>query len=323
VEEQADRSLGSPSTDSQAPRRAWLGGRPSRRAVLATMAAGLAIPAFGAGTWLVGDMRTKKLRWVVFYGQTADEAILATYDIVILDPGFLGSIEAVARSGTQVFGYLSLGEIRTTNPFFDRLDPEAVLEENVHWPGTRRIDIRHPSWRSLVLDHLVPQIRAQGFAGLMLDTLDTPPHLEQIDPKRNAGMRKAAIDLVHAIHRRQPRMKLIMNRGYALLPKLIDILDALIAESLLTRPGPDGGSPVLANERDVAQQLAQLAPAKHRWSAVPILTLDYWAPEDTATIEVIYRRERALGHHPYVATPLLDRIVPEPSNGQQIDDMGI
>jgi len=99
-----------------------------------------------------------------------------------------------------------------------------------------------------------------------------------------------------------------------LLPDLVDIVDALIAESLLTKPNPADGNSTWTNEREVAQQLALLGPVKRRWWAPPILSLDYWAPEDTATIEKIYQRERKLGHHPYVATPLLDRIVPEPSS---------
>jgi uncharacterized protein (TIGR01370 family) len=288
--------------------------------VLATAAAGLAISAGGLGALLVKAMQVKTLRWVVFYGQTADEATLAAYDIVILDPGFTGSIEAVARSGAQLFGYLSLGEIRTTSPVFHRVHADAVLDESLFSPGTRKIDIRHPSWQSLVLDHLVPEIQAQGFAGLMLDTLDTPPHLEQVDGERNAGMRQAAIDLVRTIRSRWPEMKLIMNRGYALLPELADILDAIIAESLLTRPNPANGNSMWTSEREVAQQLALLAPVKRRWWAPPILSLDYWAPEDTATIEQIYRRERKLGHHPYVATPLLDRIVPEPPSNRAGED---
>jgi len=58
--------------------------------------------------------------------------------------------------------------------------------------------------------------------------------------------------------------------------------------------------------------MALLAPALHSEVPLPILSLDYWNPEDTKTIAEIYRRERELGHHPYVGTRMLDRIVPEP-----------
>jgi hypothetical protein len=45
---------------------------------------------------------------------------------------------------------------------------------------------------------------------------------------------------------------------------------------------------------------------------LPILSLDYWDPEDTLTIGKIYDRERQLGHHPYVATAVLDKLIAEP-----------
>jgi polysaccharide biosynthesis protein PelA len=318
VSRQADRTRqDGPGGEDAQPEAASHGRRPSRRTVLATMVAGLAIPAFGVGAFLMDAMRARPIRWVVFYGQTADEAALASYDLVILDPGFLGSIEAIAKAGAMVVGYLSLGEVRTASPIFARLDPQAVLDQSLFSSGTRRIDIRHPAWQALVLDHLIPEIRAQGFTGLMLDTLDTPPHLEQQDRKRNAGMRKAAIDLVRAIGKRHPDMKLIMNRGYALLPDLVGDLHALIAESLLTRPGRADGKIAWASEGEVAQQLTLLRGLKRSRPALPILSLDYWAPEDVATIEAIYRRERELGHHPYVAPPFMDQIVPEPPAGPQ------
>jgi hypothetical protein len=61
----------------------------------------------------------------------------------------------------------------------------------------------------------------------------------------------------------------------------------------------------------VERQLTLLNPAVSRRPPLPILSLDYWDPDDTGTIAEIYRRERELGHHPYVATRSLDQIVPE------------
>jgi polysaccharide biosynthesis protein PelA len=253
----------------------------------------------------------KSIRWLVFYGERADEATLASYDIVVLDPGFRGSISAVADTGTRVCGYLSLGEIKTSDPFFAFMDRAALLEENPDWPGTRRVDVRHPSWRSLVFDRKIPSIVATGFNGLMLDTLDTAPYLEQVDPVRYHGVRAAAVELVAAIRARWPRMMLIVNRGYALLPDLIDKIDAVIAESLMTSPDQRTGGFVWVDAQAVELQLSLLTPAARRAPPLPILSLDYWFPDDTKTIAAIYRRERDLGHHPYVATRLLDRIVPE------------
>jgi len=253
----------------------------------------------------------KSLRWLAFYGMTADEGILGGYDIVVLDQAYQGSIRQVVAAGAQVCGYLSLGEVRMADPFVDELDHAALLSENNDWPGTHRVDVRSLSWHSLILEQRIPSLAAQGFTGLMLDTLDTPPYLERLDPSQYGGMREAAVTLVESIRARWPEMMLIMNRGYALFPDVLDNIDALLAESLMTAPNRQTRGFAWLDPGQIDVQIALLQPAKHREPPLPILSLDYWDPDDPTTIAEIYRRERDLGHHPYVATQHLDQIVPE------------
>jgi hypothetical protein len=107
-------------------------------------------------------------------------------------------------------------------------------------------------------------------------------------------------------------MLLIMNRAYQLIPSLINSIDCILAESLLTTTQQCCSGYKWNPPSEVALQLSLLAPALHREANVPILSLDYWSPDDAEAVREIYRRERLLGHHPYVATPMLDRIYPEP-----------
>jgi uncharacterized protein (TIGR01370 family) len=296
------------------------GGNIVRRTILKACAILTAASFAWTVGWAARKSTTRSLRWIAFYGQTADEEVLSAYDIVVLDPLFQGSVATVAKDGARVCAYLSLGEIRISDPFYDRIDPAALLEENPAWPGTRRIDVRQRAWKDLVLGGIIPSIAAKGFTGLILDTLDTPPYLEQLDPVGKRGMGKAAVDLVQAIRGSYPKMLVIVNRGYALLPSVIDNVDGVIAESLLTTPENDGSGRFGWNEpSDVALQLSLLTPAVVRRIRVPILSLDYWDPEDVETIRKIYARQRQLGHHPYVATPVLDRIIPEPDLGSSSD----
>jgi uncharacterized protein (TIGR01370 family) len=270
----------------------------------------LALTASGSWVTLSRAASADSIRWLVFYGESADEAALAGYNIIILDPGYRGSIPKIVARGPRVCGYLSLCEIRTSDPLFGALDPSVLLEPNPEWPGTRRVDIRNPSWRSFILEIAIPSITAAGFDGLMFDTLDTSAYLEATDPVRYRGMRAAAVELVGVIRERCPNMMLIMNRGYELLPQLVQKIDALIVESLLTVPDQRGGF-VFADPIEVKREIALLKPATQRQPPLPVLSLDYWDPGDVKTIAEIYRRERDLGHHPYVAGRLLDRIVPE------------
>jgi uncharacterized protein (TIGR01370 family) len=254
-----------------------------------------------------------RLKWLAFYGQTADETLLSAYDVAVLDPMFQGDLARVGTDGTRLCSYLSLGEIRRADPLFERLDTACLLEENAAWPGTWRVDVRQAAWKTLVLSEMLPAIAARGFTGLMLDTLDTPPWLEQIDPVANRGMRQASIDLVRSIRVCFPDMLIIVNRGYAILPDILPVVDAVLAESLLTTPDPGGGGFHWNTPGDVVAQMSLLAPARAFTPPLPILSLDYWDLTDAAGVREIYRRQRALGHLPYVATPLLGEIVPEPT----------
>jgi hypothetical protein len=192
-----------------------------------------------------------------------------------------------------------------------------TIEQMTRLPGThpRRDPPRfRGSWTTLVVDKIIPSMVARGFSGLLLDTLDTPPYLEQRDPHGNLGMSRAAVELVSAIRRSYPDLLLIVNRGYALLPNIVECIDAVVAEGLLTSPDSRERSNLYRwnPPSDIAAQLALLRPAVQRPLHVPVLSLDYWCPDDSATIREIYGRERLLGHYPYVATRALDKIIPEP-----------
>lgn len=284
-----------------------------RRPLLTAFFAGLlALAMSGTGRVLLKVYGTRTIKWTAFYGVEADEKLLGSYDLVILDPGYKGSIDAIVAGGARVFAYISLAEIRTTNPHFARLDRAALIGENPDWPGTFRIDVRHPSWKEVLLDQEIPSAIARGFSGLMFDTLDTPPFLEHNNPQQNKGMRETAVALLQAVRKQYAGLELIGNRGYMMLPEIVGMLDAVIAESLITRPRKDGSGYMWVGTKEVSEQLAFIKKATRVKPGLPILSLDYWDPNDPVTIAKIYRQEREMGHHPYVATQALNRIVAEP-----------
>lgn len=252
-------------------------------------------------------------RWAAYYGQTAEERDFELFNMVVLDSAFLGSITAMSKTGSRVCGYVSVGEIRSTDRFFAYLPATALLSENADWPGTFRVDVRNPAWKALLLRRIIPDIVERGFTGLLLDTLDTPPYLEQTEPERFRGMAQAAIDIVLAIRQAFPQLWLGVNRGYAILLAVARHVDFVVAESLLTRPDRNTDIGYRWNdEQQVGWQLRFLTALRQDRPSIPVLSLDYWDPADMTTIQDIYRRERLLGNYPYVGTPLLDRIVPEP-----------
>jgi uncharacterized protein (TIGR01370 family) len=287
---------------------------PSRRRTLRLLGVGLSalVAATRCAFAREGEL-TPNLTWVVFYGVEADPNLLSSFDVIVLDPAFQGRLDPFESKGSKLFGYISLGEISTTHAFMPLpKDRSLLLHENPNWPGTWRVDVRHAEWRSMVLDEAIPRLVTQGFRGLFLDTLDTPPYLEEIEPERYRGMRDAAIALVRDIKRNFPELLLIMNRGYALLGELSRIIYAVVAESLMTTYDFATQKYKWVEPNILDFQLELLFAVRARSPSLRVLTLDYWEPSDRETIRAIYEKERAFGHSPYVATIALNRIVPEP-----------
>ncbi len=252
--------------------------------------------------------------WAVYYGSTAPPDAFAPYRLVVLDPHYARAADVRDRSDAVTLGYVSLGELNTSSPFAGLLrDRSMLIGENPNWPGSVSIDLRQGAWRQFILDDVVPRIVGAGFDGLFLDTLNSALHLENLDNVRFAGMHSAAQSLVSAIRRAHRDIPIMMNRAYALMPAVNADIDAVLTESLVTTYDFVEQRYKWVDDATFAHHLALLRPARIGQNPAPIYSLDYWNPTDLEGIAAIYARQRALGHTPYVATILLDQLVPEPT----------
>ncbi len=97
-------------------------------------------------------------------------------------------------------GYLSVGEADPRRPYGTEVRAAPFLvEPDPAWPDNFRVDVRDRRWQQILLGEEIPRLLAQGFDGLMLDTIDTAPYLEGKDPARFAGSRQALRDFVREI----------------------------------------------------------------------------------------------------------------------------
>ena len=111
---------------------------------------------------------------------------------------------------------------------------------------------------------------------------------------RNA-MADAMVVLIKTIRQNYPGIKIVVNRGFDILPKIETEVDLILGESI------------------VESQVRELQELKKRRPAVTILTLDYVDPKDRNAVIQTYRRQRANGFNPYVSTRELDMVFEEPT----------
>ncbi len=254
------------------------------------------------------------LRWGVDYGATTDPVAAKACALLVLEPHHARPITPLRGPGSTLLGYVSFGEVERTRPYFAGLEKAGALRAaNPNWPDARLADLRHPAWRAAVLDRLVPAILALGYDGIFIDTMDNAEAMERQDPVANKGMVAAGVSLIAAVRARFPRIHIMLNRGYALLPDVAPKIDYLLGEAMASRWNFTAKHYELLSDSDWAWQAGRLRAAQARNPALMLMTLDYWDPTDTKQVAALYARERAAGFSPYVATLALDRLVPEPT----------
>ena len=187
----------------------------------------------------------------------------------------------------------------------------ALLFQNDTWKS-HAVDVTSPTWRKLVLGY-VDDAAQKGFDGVMLDTIDSPLHWAETQaPERLEAMREGAASLIHAIRMAHPTMKIMVNRGFAILPLVADDINYVLAESILTHTDETSGQFAFFSSQTTSEVASQLHHAVSLQPQLQILTLDYWNMDDVNGLERIYAAHRAQGFAPYVTTPDLTTHTPEP-----------
>ncbi|MDH5393524.1 MAG: endo alpha-1,4 polygalactosaminidase [Gammaproteobacteria bacterium] len=252
--------------------------------------------------------------WMVYYGANASAKVFEPYKLVILDGENHSLAARLVDRGKTVLAYLSLGEVEKNRHWFAAVKAEGLLlMENRNWPGSFYLDVRDNRWQSRVIEELIPGLLQRGFDGIFLDTLDNPAELERKDAKKYRGMTDAAARLVLTIRRHYPEIKIMMNRGYEILPRVGAAIDMQLGESVFSTYHFKTGRYGFVDTQDYQLQLKWLQNAAKKFPRLDIYTLDYWNPEDTEGIARLYEEEYRNGFIPLVSTIALDQIVAEPA----------
>jgi nucleoside-diphosphate-sugar epimerase len=227
-------------------------------------------------------------RPIAFYYGAGELDRLAGYNRVVLQPDFYSPQEltALRQRGVEPLAYLSLSEDHGPPAPWQRPD------RNPDWGGAY-VYVDHPGW----VEHVTGQARAAlhgGFAGLFLDTLNVEltypgdvPHL---------------LTLVAALREVAGTGYVLANRGFALLPKLADLVDGVLFESFSVRWTDEGYASWPA---DVLEHHAQIAE-KLLEHDVDLYALDY--ADTDGLVAFATRRARQFGLHSFISDRALSRL---------------
>lgn len=253
--------------------------------------------------WLLGANE-----WAVYYSDKAEAKEFKPYSLLVFDSIYHPPMQELLEENKTILGYLSLGEIAETDPFYAKAkEANLLLTKNPNWDGFY-VDVRNPAWAKIVIEDIVPSILFKKFSGVFLDTVDNPIFLEPQYP----GMTEALVKLIKGIRLHYPQIKIMMNRGFEILPEVAKQINMELLESVMTDYDFKTKTYHRRPTEEYQEILEKVKEAKKINPSLKIYTLDYWSKDDAEAIKEIYRMQRSHGFVPYVSTINLDEIIPQP-----------
>ncbi|EKF75607.1 hypothetical protein A11A3_02022 [Alcanivorax hongdengensis A-11-3] len=249
---------------------------------------------------VIADIRAKAAAF--YYGPDIPWHSLSVYDYPVVEPD---QADRPPADGHRYYAYVSTGEVLDSRPYFPGIKPEWLLGSNPAWQS-RILDQSNPALRRYFLDHVIAPLWQKGYRGFFLDTLDSY-QLAVSDDAGRQKQRQGLVALIKAIGQRYPKARLILNRGFELLPDVADQVDAVAAESLYQRWLPDKERYQSVPAEDRQWLLGQFQQVRDGYG-IDTIAIDYAPPAQRQQARDIAAKIAADGVIPWVTNPELDSL---------------
>jgi polysaccharide biosynthesis protein PelA len=240
-----------------------------------------------------------------FYGSNPPWDELKAFDVVVVEPEHNIDPKLHSSPRTEVFAYVSMGEVHRERPYARDLPAAWLPGANDPWNSVV-IDQTQPQWPRFLIDRIIAPLWKAGYRGFFLDTLDSFHIIAKTDDER-ARQAQALANTVRLIRTEYPEAKLIFNRGFEILPQLSRDVYAVAVESIYRGWNAKEGQYVEVSEQDRTWILDQMRRVREEYK-LPVIAIDYVPPGSRELARDTARKISALGFTPWVANSELHQL---------------
>jgi polysaccharide biosynthesis protein PelA len=240
-----------------------------------------------------------------FYGAPVPVVELSKFKRVVVEAENLADLDGLRIAGAEVFAYLSVGEAEGWRASARALPKDLFLGDNAAW-NSRVADLTQPGWRKYLIEQRMAMLWESGYTSFFLDTLDSYQIVVKT-PAEQLAQARALVEIIRAMHQRFPGVKLLLNRGFEVLPEVGPLAVGLVAESLFQSWNPVTREYDSVSDKERGWLLARLNQARIRY-ALPITVIDYVPADKPELARETAKRITALGFASWVANPGLDML---------------
>ena len=253
--------------------------------------------------WMAHADEVKKSA-LVYYGENLSFYKASKYDYIITQPYSLDtSAYGFSLYKERIYVYVSIGELDKDTQACARVDKRWIRAKNKAWKSVV-LDIRDQNYRQFVFEEIIEPLRKRGFVNFFFDTLDSYNFYAKTKADKKA-CEAALASFIEEFHRRYPASRLIINRGFEIIPRIHDDITALLFESYYR--GIDikdlSYKKVSKEEREWLDTKLSLVRRYHK----DIIAVDYLPPDELAKeAPALVKKLAKKGFIPYVSTKDLD-----------------
>lgn len=235
-----------------------------------------------------------------FYGRAPTNDILHSYDAVVVSPDVELDVKN-AKVPSTLYVYVSVGELDKDAPYRKQVPKKWLIGQNKAWQS-QVIDQTNPDWQKFFLNNILAPLYDKGFHGFFFDTLDS----YQLGTSTKEEKQKqvvALVNLIKATKQKFPNAKIILNRGFELLPDVHNLVDAVAVESLFSGWNQKQKRYEPVPEKDREYLLVELNKVKQY--QLPIIIIDYVSPKQPNDAKITTKKIKDLGMIPWVTDKYL------------------
>jgi polysaccharide biosynthesis protein PelA len=241
----------------------------------------------------------------VFYGSHVPVTQLCKYELLIVDPSSDFDPNKDCINTSKVFAYASLGEVSLNSPYLKLIQPNWIIGKNKAWNKNKILDQTKAGWQTFFLAQIIEPLWQKGYRGFFLDTLDSF-YLAAPDPKLQEEQIKSIVSTIHQIKIRHPEAKIILNRGFVLLPYIHADIYAVLIESLYHAWHQKERS--YAETTPAERKLLFAEINKIRAMNLPIIIVDYLPPSQKNKAKELATQLSNQGFIPWITDSTLQAI---------------
>lgn len=202
----------------------------------------------------------------------------------------------------QLYVYASLGEVDESSKLSKKINEKWVIAKNPAWKSDV-MDATNADWRHFFIKKIVTPLLKKGYRGIFLDTADSYM-LGAKTPKAREAQEAGLVKMIKSIHAHFPQVKILMNRGFDIVPQVHQFLSGLVAESLFRGWNPNTEKYNILSKQDNNYLITQLTHVKNKYH-LPIIVISYLPKHELKQALSVSHKIEKLGFIPWITNHTL------------------